>query len=514
MIAEVLVLIAFLIENCTGVALIETYEESTIHSPAEGDSLIEQHVSSLEDFTHFDPTDAIFQEYDPPRHLETDPKAWKQSLPSFNKSFWECLKTVLLIQAVTSTVFELAAIFVVFLDFSTAEVCYNKVWNEMPKNVQHLRVIAQCVEAFLLQMWNLFCIWVIIPSSLIKELNILTHSLVAAFLDVIYRLCLQMYGIYRLSWMKPPLNALFGLVVLINHYRLSRHCYPNSFKDTLKLHFVITSQFTLGVPVWYLLVYKLVPLYVQQDEHVKLFIAALCPLLTVLPKAVSRVSAQSEILKGLMHPGKAYFLVAITYGISSVVFRAMQAELNSIGLFIALGIVHAFIDLLERITITMRDHIWEYLYRLVRRQRRRQPKYRSPRSRRLIADISIQIMMQEVTALVTALGFISVYRFIYSQKSLTNFEIITDFLVRAGIGLLIDVVFNVISLLIQTRVMNIAVNRVWKKKWRHHIVVNSLIVFICVLYFSEHLFKIAQDKYDSRGHSKLDKLNCSLPSFL
>jgi hypothetical protein len=220
-------------------------------------------------------------------------------------------------------------------------------------------------------------------------------------------------------------------------------------------------------------------------------------------------------MKGVCHPGAAHVFVSVTYGLSAVVFRVMQAELTSMGLFVGLGIVHAIIDIVERITITMRDHIWEYLYRLIRRQTSRQPKYRTPRSRRFIADVSIQIMMQEVTALMIALGFINVYQFMYSDANLFNYQLITDFFIRASIGLSIDLVFNTISLLIQTRVINLAVNRVWKKKWRHHMIVNSLIVCVSVLFFSRHLFQIVRHKYNTHKHAQLhNKLNCSFPSFL
>jgi hypothetical protein len=161
----------------------------------------------------------------------------------------------------------------------------------------------------------------------------------------------------------------------------------------------------------------------------------------------------------------------------------------------------------------MRDHIWEYLYRLIRRQTSRQPKYHTPSSRRFIADVSIQIMMEEATALMIALGYIHVYQFIYSKPTpLTNYESITNFFIRTSIGLSIDLVFNVISLLIQTRVINLAVNKVWRKKWRHHILVNSVIVCVSVLYFSEHLFEIVRNK--NIKHQLHHKFNCSFPSFL
>jgi hypothetical protein len=478
--------------------------------------LLEEELSNpLEDFIEFDPEDAIFQEFDPPRRLETDPKAWKLSLPTFKKSLWECLKSVLLIQTVAGTLIGFIAVGIVFLDFSTVEWCYDDTltWNKMPMNVQQLRVTAQTIEGFAYEMCDFCCIITVFPFSLIKELHLLTLNLLAAFIEVAYRLYFQMYGIYKISWMSFPLNALFCLVILINNYLLARHFCPHSWKKTIITDFILSAQFLLGIPVAFFLVYKLFPFYVGQEEHIKVLIAAICPLFSAIPKVVSRLGAQT--LKGIIHPGTAHVLVAVIYGASAVVFRVLQAELTSMELFVALGIAHAIIDLVERITITMRDHIWEYLYRLIRRQTRRQPKYRTPRSRRFMADVSIQIMMQEATALITALGFINVYQFLYSeQKPLTNYKLIFDFLIRAAIGLSTDMVFNTISLLIQTRVMNIAVNRVWRKKWRHHMIVNCLTVCLSVLYFSDHLFNIVRDKYTNKHPRIHHEWNCSFPSFL
>ncbi|XP_031555656.1 uncharacterized protein LOC116292471 [Actinia tenebrosa] len=513
MIGEILAtLFAFLVENCTGVVIIQSHSRTELQESL----LQEQPEDLLEDFTNFDPNDAIFREFDPPSHLENDPQAWKQSRPTIKNSFWECLKSVLLIQTLGGSLVGFVAVVIVFLDFSTVEWCYdeNSHFNDIPIDVQRLRVTAQTVEGFFIEMWDFFCIITVFPLSLIKELHLLTFNVLASFIDVTYRLYFQMYGVYRISWMSFPLNALFCMVIVINNYALARHFCPASLKKRLKMDFILSAQFILGIPVALFLVYKIFPIYVAQSEFMKLVIAAASPVFSAIPKVVSRLGAQT--LKEVIHPGTAFVFVTVIYGASAIVFRVMQAELTSLGLFTALGVAHAVIDLLERITITMRDHIWEYLYRLVRGQRSRQPKYRSPRSRRFIADVSIQIMMQESTALITALGFVNVYQLMYNEIPFSNYKnIIVGFFLRASIGLLIDLVFNVLSLLIQTRVMNIAVNRVWKKKWRYHLLVNTVLVCVSILYFSGHLFEIVSSKYDYSKHPAVRYAwNCTFPSFL
>ena len=106
MIALVISVIAYLIENCTGVVLIEQCDNTSIQE-AELVSVWDA-ASQLEEFTTFDPEDTIFQEFDPPTHQDSYPQGWRKSLPTFSKSFWECVKSVLLIQTVAGSLIGVA----------------------------------------------------------------------------------------------------------------------------------------------------------------------------------------------------------------------------------------------------------------------------------------------------------------------------------------------------------------------------------------------------------------------
>ena len=515
MIAEIIALCAFLIENCTGVTFMEALEEQSPQPDADLREALLDHGRSnpLDDFRAFDPNDTIFQEFDPPTNLEFTPQAWKKSLPSFKASFWECFKNVLLIQTLSGSLTGCVVVALIFVDYATVEWCYdeNQHWNSMPLDVQRLRVTAESIKCSFVQLWTFCCIILVFPFTLIKDLHLLAFNLLASFIDMTCRLYFQMYGNYHSPWMSLPLNTVFIIVVLVNNYLLAHHFCPRSLKKAIKLTLIFSSQFLLGIPVAYLFVYELFAFYGKLDKHMKvIFAGSLCPIVSAVPKIFCRLGAQK--LNGVVHPGAAHVFVVVMYGSSAIVLRVLQAELKSVGWFAIFGLAHAIIDLLERITVTMRDHIWEYLYRLIRRQRSRPPKYRSPRSRRFIADVSIQIMMQESTALFTALGFIGVYRILYLSKTkpFYDYRVIADFFGRAFVGLFIDLVFNTISLLIQTRVMNVAVNRVWQKRWRHHLLVNALLVFVAICYFSGHLFVVVRSKYE---HKLQLHTNCSFPDF-
>lgn len=135
MISDIAIFISFLIESCTGIAIIQTSER-----PKQGEleSLIERPRSRLlVGFNEFEEDDHIFQEFDPPENLQADPKAWKKSLPSFRTSLKECLKTVLVIQTLCGSLIGVLVVGIVILDFTFAEWCFsmNNRWYEMPKKV-------------------------------------------------------------------------------------------------------------------------------------------------------------------------------------------------------------------------------------------------------------------------------------------------------------------------------------------------------------------------------------------
>ena len=480
--------------------------------------LPETHDSLLSEFTRFDPRDTIFQEFDPPESVNGI-MAWKKSRPSWLKTLFSCFKTVFVMQVVIGSSIALVAIAVLVLDLNTVDLCYEKTlnWNTMPPIVQRIRVVSQSVEGFIIELWQFLIMLCMFGYSVLKKLNLLTINLLAALVDVCYRLVLQTFGIYKHSWMSYPLNALFGSVVLGNSFIIARHMAKHVAqrgrkKEVLKVTCLLAFQFLFGIPVAFILVYEIFPWYTGRSELEKVFIAGACPLIVSVPKVLARALVPKL---DCVHPGVLHLLVGCLYSTSAIVFRVMQAELTSFKFFIALGICHAVIDLLERLTITMRDYLWQSIFRwLVRCKRSQEMRFsarhaRTPRSMRFVADVSIQLLLTEPTALVTAVGFIQVYTFMYPDFSNPSVpDLVWGFFERCATGLAIDVVFNTLSVWLQVRVFNIAVLKVWNSKnWRAHFIANIVFTLMSMLYFTEYLFAIIRTKI----HPHRVAFNCSLP---
>ena len=188
----------------------------------------------------------------------------------------------------------------------------------------------------------------------------------------------------------------------------------------------------------------------------------------------------------------------------------MQAELTSLQLFILLSFLHSAVDLLERLTIVVRDYLWYFIYRKLNRDTPMlsAEKFRTPRSMRLTADMSIQMILGESTALIAAVGFIQLYSFMYNEAD-PSFSELTQFFIRVSIALSIDFVFNSFSFWLQMSYMNIAVVRVWKSRWRKHMLVGVILTAVTMCYFTTHLFAVVKDKHSSG--SKLNDFNCTGP---
>ena len=143
-------------------------------------------------------------------------------------------------------------------------------------------------------------------------------------------------------------------------------------KKTIKVTAMVSAQFSFGALMAYILVYHIIPLYGRQDDYYRAVIAGAFPLLAVIPKAILRLAAQRV---DFLHPGNSYLLISNLYSATMIVFRIMQAELSSRKLFILMSCLHGSVDLIERLTILLRDYTDDVV--LCLQEAEKKPKCRS-----------------------------------------------------------------------------------------------------------------------------------------
>ena len=335
--------------------------------------LLQQH-DPLEDFKKFDQQDTIFREYDPP--LGDDSKmGWKKSRPTkWWISLWKAMKYVFCIQILGGLAVGFLAIVIVVLEFNSADLCYDMQmnnWTSVPKKVQNIIVSGDAVWSYLVELWSFLLILTMFGWQFVKRLNLLSLNLIGAFFDTICHLCLYFSGAYNASWMTWPLKGLFLIIVLMNSILVAREIANNSeidsigrLKKTIKVTAMLSAQFAFGALIAYILVYAIIPLYGRENDIYRALIAGTFPLLAVVLKIILRLAAQQI---DFLHPGSSYILISTLYNGTMIVFRIMQAELSNRELFILMSCLHGSVDLLERLTILLRDYMWFFVYKKLKR---------------------------------------------------------------------------------------------------------------------------------------------------
>ena len=96
---------------------------------------------------------------------------------------------------------------------------------------------------------------------------------------------------------------------------------------------------------------------------------------------------------------------------------------------------------------------------------------------RFMVDMSIQMILSKSTLLIAAVGFFRIHNFVYSgQKALSA---ITEFFIRVSIAVSIEFAFNSLSFRLQMSYMNVAIDRVLKRRWRKHIDIALIVTAHC-----------------------------------
>ena len=496
--------------------MVETFTAGVVRScqgqkQQDGASLLHDQ-DPLVDFRKCNRNDEIFQEYDPPTG-DNSKMGWKRSRPpTWRLSLWKAMKCAFCIQILGGVALGSLAILILILNLRTLDFCFSVQktnWTAVSKRYQRIIVTVAIIETFVIQLWSLLLMLTMFESSLIKKLNLITLNLLGASFDTCFRLYCQMYGVNVKSWMSYPLNCLFVLLLTMNSLLIGREMAKNSeeserIKKTIKVMAMLMAQFAFGIPITFALVYGLIPLYDEASQTYRAIIAGALPLVTAIPKVIVRLGAQRI---DFLHPGDSHVLLNVLFSASAIVFRVMQADLFEIKLFALLSFAHGAIDLLERLTVVIRDYVWYFVYKKLKRDARilRANQFRSPRSMRFVADISIQMILGESTSLIAAVGFFQIYKFIYNgEKALS---VITEFFTRASIAISIDFAFNSLSFWLQMSYMNVAIDRVWKKSWRKHMVIAFIVTALTMLYFAGRLLPIVSAK--SSSNSTMSNANCS-----
>ena len=408
------------------------------------------------------------QETQEEQQREDEAMAWKRLRPSALSTVCQSTYIGALISLLTASIIGSLYMLISYVCYQTILNCQFNQKESIPVKIQLIRTLSDLTGAAFLYMW--FFVGMLLLFRPYQLTGVKTKLILVAFLlfclDALYRVLLQVFGISysKLSVLQMiPLNVLFVISVCWQVYLLTNHFRELSRRVNLFLKMTTPSCFTFVLGIF--MASFIYPMYSKQNEKGKLLLALFSPLVGVIFKVISRLCVQR--LWKITHPGYSYVLLVPLYVGSAVMFRVMQADLDNIKSIAILGIIHGVVEVIERSTMVVIDHICHVIWK-----RRSAPwgSFRTPRRERLMADIAIMSMLYESTAIVSVNGVLYLYQFIYLQNS-SLLKLLQAFAIHTSVALVIEWFFNSVSLAIETRYQNIAVMAVWRKRWKRHIVV-------------------------------------------
>ena len=96
---------------------------------------------------------------------------------------------------------------------------------------------------------------------------------------------------------------------------------------------------------------------------------------------------------------------------------------------------------------------------------------------RFMVDMSIQMILGESTSMIAAVGFFQIQNFVYSGQKALSAK--TEYFIRVSIAISIDFAFNSLSFRLQMSYMNVAIDRVLKRRWRKHMDIAFIVTAQC-----------------------------------
>ena len=434
-------------------------------------------------------------------HLQDGDKAmaWKRLRPSAQQTVFKSLYIGALISLFSAIVIGTMFVILSYLIYKTVKNCEYHLEKLTSSRVEWVMTVADVVSCVFYYTCPFFNLLFLFRSNQLKgvKTKLILVCFVMYALNVLYRGVLQalgkpsfkLPGLYR-SFSNVPVYIFVFINVLLLFYFATKNLF---IRSRTKLAFLICKMAMptcFAVIVTFAIRYFIYSAYIKRDAEGKLLIALFSPLMGVAVKVISRICVQR--LWNITHPGYSYVLLAPLYFLLAVMFRVLQADLDSLESIAVLGIIHGFAEVIERSTVVVIDHI---CHQICRRASSPWGSFRTPRRERLTADIVIMSIFFESTAVVSVNGFLFLYQWIFLENE-SLLKLLQSFVIYTSVPLVIEWFFTSVSLAIETRYQNMAVMAVWRRQWRRHILVAIVNVFPVAIWTSDNLLLIVHDRFN------------------
>ena len=409
-----------------------------------------------------------------------------------------------------------AACFITILDMNTTNVCIWLGVHQLEQPIRQVRVIASCVEDHAIMYFPILILTLTFGFPLMHKLKLYYINMAAAFADTIYRFILYMFGVYDLPWKSFISNVLVLAIMTVNGYTLAKYFYSMQ-RERVKfvLLLSLSSVVIIGIPVGTF--YVLVPIYIKLDGSDQLLVASASPILASIAKVCSRISVQR--LGKVVHPGRLYILSAFVYIGSTILFRTLQANIESTLFFSLLCLGHGNAKVIGVMFLLVRKRVLNFVFRCILRRESYDTthgRYKTPKVQRYCADLAVVEMMNEYISILYCNAMVQLYPLIF-VKNVDRYEkIMWDFFLRCLIASVSECIFNVVSIFLSSWHLNVPLVKLWRMKWKEYLLVTASFLPVIIFFCTHYLLDIVHAKVTAHDqHSNSTQLlSCNASSLV
>lgn len=449
-------------------------------------------IDELEDFETFGSNDLIYRAYDPiilpdSSHYERFDRlgqhTWKTGRPNHIRSLYESVLCTLQTTLISGCIIGIFLTIVVYLDANLADLCYSysNALGTVPSYINRIRIVSDLVSAIITQFWHFITLIFVFGFSLVRKSQIISWNILAGLVAGIYTLIYGLFMTKVVFWRSFPLYAIFISVATFNSLRIAHILRDTALLPPPYLMLQLVIQFVIGTPVIFIFTAWINPSYKRMSDVEKVAFASFVPLIIAIPKMILRKSV--EYLRKVNHPGTTVCLLMAFYISASLLQRTLQIQIYSLEGYATLSVIYGALSTIERAVLPYVDFLQ---HKFFRGKKRNLTEFMTPRHNRLMSDLTLTTMITESSMVFVAGTGMAMLQYFYGHDEDGNIYNLSNLCIvasrRISIAIMVEVIFNTISLKVESYYFNMPVMRVWKLRRLWFIVsllINSIIAIMC-----------------------------------
>ena len=405
------------------------------------------------------------------------------------RSILKYIKASLELSVICGILFGLFATFLWWIELHATPHCFGK-WDEIPIQMQRLKIIVDAVKVSIIMFWPLLTIIPICSWQMIKESNLVFWCTIASLFDVTDRLCLFIFDHYGQRWKSLIGNVLFSFVSFIIFYKFVKyrqqksHHRANAFIITLK----VGMQLIFGLLIFLPYNYRFLKFYYDSSPLVRTILSCSLISLVYVPKMI--ISNLITNIQGICKPDESIIFGVGFLILSNMVLRLTQAKIESLTYFTIISLVHGICNIIDKSILPLRE---KFCRLCCRRRHDRSGEYVSL-NQQYIAHQSLVNMITETSSVIMSNAAAYLLGYYFQKEEVTGKMqeksfMIREIVIRSSIAICIEWFFNIIALKIQNDWYEIPVLGVWKLHWKFVMTIH-LIQIIYVVVYSGHYVNV------------------------